>query len=353
MRKGGSFRGLDVLVATESVPSLGRMRRIVIVAFPEFQSLDVTGPFDVFGLATQHAPAPGREPAYVVELAALDTGALVSSSGLTVIATRSLRDPGRGIDTLLIAGGRGARAASNHIPLLDEICRLAPSVRRLGSVCTGAFVLAAAGQLDGRRVTTHWQFATELATLHPQIQVDADAIFVKDAPIYTSAGVTAGIDLALALVEEDLGRDVALAVARDLVVFARRPGGQSQFSAQLASQFAAENGIRTLQRWMIEHPDADLSVEPCAARVGMSPRNFARVFTREMGVTPAVWVEAMRVERAQMLLVDTDRGVEDIAAFCGFGSSETMRRAFLRRLRVSPNTYRQRFQIRSSEARLS
>ena len=175
---------------------------------------------------------------------------------------------------------------------------------------------------------------------------------MKDGPIYTSAGVTAGIDLALAMVEEDLGREVAFGVARDLVVFARRPGGQTQFSAQLVAQFASGDGIRELQRWMIEHPDADLAIGLCAARVGMSTRNFARVFTRELGVTPAVWVETMRVERAQALLVDTNHSVEEIAARCGFRSTETMRRAFLRRVRVSPRAYRERFQIRS-EKRLS
>jgi transcriptional regulator GlxA family with amidase domain len=325
------------------------VRRIVIAAFGDFQAVDATGPLDAFWLASEQAALQGIETSYAVELAALDAGAVTASCGLAMVATRSLRDADGGIDTLLVAGGRGAKAASANVALLEAIARLAPRVRRLGSVCTGAFVLAAAGQLDGRRATTHWQYAAELARRYPRVDVDADAIFVKDAPLYTSAGITAGIDLALALVEEDLGRGIALAVARDMVVFARRPGGQTQFSVQLAAQFANEDSIRTLQRWMIEHPDEDLAIEPCAARVGMSPRNFARVFTRELGVTPGVWVEAMRVERAQALLVETSCGVDEIALRCGFGSSETMRRAFLRRLRVAPSTYRRRFQIRSLE----
>jgi transcriptional regulator GlxA family with amidase domain len=325
------------------------------VAYPDFQTLDVAGPLDVFALASAHAgadAAPGsRAPAYAVDLAAHPPGAVRSSAGLTAIAARDLRGPVRGIDTVLVAGGRGAEAAAADAALVGALRRLAPRVRRVASVCTGAFLLAEAGLLDGRRATTHWQDAARLASRYPRVDVDADAIFVKDGPVYTSAGVTAGIDLALALVEEDVGRGVALAVARDLVVFARRPGGQTQFSAQLASQFAAEDGVRALQRWMIEHPEADLSLEACARRAGMSPRNLTRVFARELGVSPVAWVEAMRVERAQALLVDTDRGVDEIAARCGFGSSETMRRAFLRRVRVSPSAYRERFRIRGESAR--
>ena len=327
------------------------MRRVLIVVFPGFLMLDAAGPFDAFSLASRQVVAAGRAPAYAVELAALEPGPVVSSSGMVAVATRGLRGAMRDVDTLLIAGGTGARAASESGSLLAAIRRLRGRVRRLGSVCTGAFVLAAAGQLDGRRATTHWQYASELASRYPQIDVEADAIYVKDSPLYTSAGVTAGIDLALALIEEDLGRDIALAVARDLVVFARRPGGQTQFSVHLAAQFASESSLSALQKWMMEHPEEDLSVERCAARVGMSPRNFARVFVRELGVTPAAWVLAMRVERAQALLVDTRSGVDEIAARCGFGAAETMRRAFLRRLRASPTAYRQRFQLRSDEAR--
>jgi len=320
---------------------------VVIVAFPDFLSLDVAGPLDVFGFATRQLDASGRRaPAYAVEVAAQDEGPVRSSTGLLIYATRSLRDvePPK-VDTVIVAGGRGARPARSDDALLEALRRMALSARRTCSVCTGALVLAAAGLLDGKRATTHWSCARELASSNPRVQVEADAIFVKDGNIYTSAGVTAGIDLALALVEEDVGRDIALAVARDLVVFARRPGGQSQFSTQLSAQFSEVSEIRELQEWILDHPDADLSVEACAKRAHMSPRNFGRVFTREVGTTPADWIESVRVEKAQSLLVDTSRRVEEIAVQCGFGTSESLRRAFARRLRVSPSAYRQRFQL--------
>jgi transcriptional regulator GlxA family with amidase domain len=219
-------------------------------------------------------------------------------------------------------------------------------------VCTGAFLLAEAGLLDGRRATTHWASCRELARRYPRVQVDPDPIFVRDGNVHTSAGVTAGMDLALALVEEDHGREVALGVARWLVLFLKRPGGQSQFSAQLSAQLAAREPIQELQAWVIENVDADLSVEALARRAGMSPRNFARVFTRETGVTPACFVETARVEAARRRLEQEGaRGVEAIAAACGFGSAETMRRAFLRRVRVSPSDYRERFQVTADVGR--
>jgi transcriptional regulator GlxA family with amidase domain len=324
----------------------GPTRRVIIIAFPDFLSLDVAGPLDVFGFATRQLDASGRHaPAYEVEVAAQDEGPVRSSTGLLIHATRSLRDLEPAVDTVMVAGGRGAGPARSDDALLDALRRMALSARRTCSVCTGALVLAAAGLLDGKRATTHWSCARELASSNPRVQVEADSIFVRDGNIYTSAGVTAGIDLALALVEEDVGRDVALAVARDLVVFARRPGGQSQFSTQLSAQIADVSEIRELQQWILDHPDADLSIEACAKRMHMSPRNFARVFTREVGTTPADWIESVRVEKAQSLLVDTSRRVEEIAVQCGFGSSESLRRAFGRRLRVSPSAYRQRFQI--------
>jgi transcriptional regulator GlxA family with amidase domain len=264
------------------------------------------------------------------------------------VASRALRQIGKPVDTVLVAGGRGANDASRQAALLSQLRRIEKLARRFGSVCTGAMVLGAAGLLEERRATTHWGHAAELAERFPSVKVDPDAIYVKDGHLYTSAGVTAGIDLALALVEEDHGREVALAVARELVVFARRPGGQTQFSVQLAAQ-AEERKLRAGQRWMIAHPDADLSIEASAKRSGMSVRHFGRVFAREVGETPAAWVEAMRVERARALLEETDRSVEAVAADCGFGSPETMRRAFLRRVRVSPRAYRERFQSRAKE----
>jgi transcriptional regulator GlxA family with amidase domain len=210
-------------------------------------------------------------------------------------------------------------------------------------VCTGAFLLARAGLLDGRRVTTHWNACAALARHYPSLKVEPDPIFVRDGNVYTSAGVTAGIDLALALVEEDLGREVALAVARDLVLFIRRPGGQAQFSAGLAGQAATRPGVRELQAWIADHLDGDLSVPALAERAFMSPRNFARVFSREVGVTPAAYVESLRLERARTLLETSELQLDEIALRCGFGTVETLRRVFGRRLGVNPNAYRSRF----------
>jgi transcriptional regulator GlxA family with amidase domain len=220
---------------------------------------------------------------------------------------------------------------------------MAPRVRRLGSVCSGAFLLAEAGLLDGRRATTHWGWCKVLAERHPAVRVDPDPIFVRDGNVYTSAGVTAGMDLALALVEEDHGRALALQVARQLVLFLRRPGGQSQFSAQLAVQSADREPLRDLQAWIAEHPGLDLSVPSLARRVAMSPRNFARVFARELGTTPARFVERVRVEAARRRLEESAHGVDMVAAECGFGTAESMRRAFLRTLHVPPSAYRSRF----------
>jgi transcriptional regulator GlxA family with amidase domain len=210
-------------------------------------------------------------------------------------------------------------------------------------VCTGAFLLAEAGLLDGLRVTTHWSAAALLQQRYPQLRVDPDPIWIREGRIWTSAGVTSGMDLALALVEDDLGRDLALAIARRLVLFLKRPGGQSQFSAQLATQLADRTPLRDLQGWIAEHPGADLSVEALAHRVAMSPRHFARVFTQQVGRTPARFVEESRVEAARRRLEESDDAIEAVAERCGFGSPETMRRAFLRVLRVNPAAYRSRF----------
>jgi transcriptional regulator GlxA family with amidase domain len=210
-------------------------------------------------------------------------------------------------------------------------------------VCSGAFVLAEGGLLDGRRATTHWTVCDLLARRYPQITVEPDPIYVRDGNVITSAGVTAGMDLALALLEDDLGRDLALAVARRLVLFLRRPGSQSQFSAQLAGQMAERNPLRDAQQFIAEHPDADLSVAALSRHVGMSERNFARCFRDEVGMTPARYVEQTRIETARRLLEETDEGVEAIARRCGFGSAETMRRSFIRIVRTNPNDYRKRF----------
>jgi transcriptional regulator GlxA family with amidase domain len=319
-------------------------RRVAVVAFPDVQVLDVTGPLEVFARSARWLRDQGRATdAYAVEILAAARGPLRCSAGFEIVAGRSYAAVRGGIDTLLVAGGVGTAAATADRALLAWLRRMAPRVRRLGSVCTGTFVLAEAGLLDGRRVTTHWRSCARLAERFPAVKVDPDPIFVRDDDLYTSAGVTAGMDLALALVEEDHGREVALAVARELVLFLRRPGGQSQFSAQLAVQAADREPLRELQAWAGDHLDADLSVEALARRVAMSPRNFARVFTREVGRTPARFVEGLRVEAARRRLEESSHGVDAIAAQCGFGTSESMRRAFLRTLRVPPSDYRERF----------
>jgi transcriptional regulator GlxA family with amidase domain len=234
--------------------------------------------------------------------------------------------------------------------LLIGIARLARNARRITSVCSGAFLLAEVGLLDGKRATTHWSACDILARSYPAVDVDPDPIYLRDGNVWTSAGVTAGMDLALALVEDDLGRDTALAIARRLVLFLRRPGNQSQFSAQLAAQTADRDGLRQVQRWVADHPDADLAVSALAQRAGMSERHFARSFRDEIGVTPARYVEQVRVEAARRLLEETDEGVEAVARRCGFGTSETLRRSFLRLLQLSPAEYRRRFRTATTAA---
>jgi transcriptional regulator GlxA family with amidase domain len=324
-------------------------RRVVMAAFPDTQILDVAGPLEVFARAARLISDEGRRagpPAYAVELAARARGPLATSSGLALYAGRRFAEVRGGVDTLLVAGGRGVEAALREREIVDFVTRMAPRVRRLGSVCTGTFILAETGLLDGKRATTHWASCARLAAGYPRVAVDPDPIFVRAGRIYTSAGVTAGMDLALALVEEDHGPKVARAVARQLVLFLQRPGGQSQFSAQLALQADDAAPLGELIAWMSDHLRADLSVAELARRAAMSPRNFARVFTRATAATPARFVERLRVEAARRRLEESAVGVDVIAAECGFGSAETMRCAFLRALRVAPTAYRSRFSAR-------
>ena len=319
--------------------------RVVMLAFPDVQILDVTGPLEVFHIASQALERTRPErPRYETEIVAPAAGPVHTSGGIEIVAHRALRSVHGEIDTLMVAGGQGTRTIVTNDEVVGWLRRTAPRARRVASVCTGTLLLAEAGLLDGRRVTTHWGFAGELARRYPGTHVDPDPVYVRDGNIWSSAGVTAGMDLALALVEQDHGRDLALLVARWLVLFLRRPGGQSQFSAQLAQQVADREPIRDVQAWIQDHPADDLSVERLAERAAMSPRNFARVFTREVGLTPARFVERARVEAARHRLEESRSSVEEIASGCGFGSPETMRRAFLRNVRVSPADYRSRFQ---------
>lgn len=312
---------------------------VVLVVFPGLQSLDLAGPLEVFAKANDAAGATR----YRTTVAATRAGELRTNSGIGIVADRALADIEGPVDTLVVVGGSGTREAIEDAELLTEITRLASDARRVTSVCSGAFLLAATGELDGRRATTHWQWCDLLAETFPAVAVDPEPIFVRDGNVWTSAGVTAGMDLALALVEDDLGRDVALAIARDLVLFLRRPANQAQFSAHLGAQMAERDGIREAQRHVAEHPDGDCSVAALARLAHLSERHFARCFTTEVGTTPARYVERIRVETARRLLEDTADGVEAIARACGFGTGETMRRAFLRVLRTSPTEYRRRF----------
>jgi transcriptional regulator GlxA family with amidase domain len=322
-----------------------------MLAYPNAQILDVTGPLEVFAIATRLlGERESRDPGYRVELVAPEAGPVRMSSGLELVAPRGIGEVRGAVDTLFVAGGEGVRRAALEEATIDWIRRMDARARRTAAVCTGAFLLARAGLLDGRHATTHWRSCGALARLFPRVRVEPDRIYVRDGRIATSAGVTAGMDLALALLEDDLGGELARDVARHLVLFLRRPGGQSQFSVQLASPLANRPSLRELQSWIHEHPDADLGVEALARRMGMSPRNFARIFTRELFVTPARYVERARVEAARQWLEDSRASLDEVAAACGFGSAETLRRAFQRLLRVSPSAYRDTF-ARAEHAR--
>ncbi|QFZ73243.1 helix-turn-helix domain-containing protein [Streptomyces fagopyri] len=311
------------------------MRTVLVVLFDAVQSLDVTGPTEVFAGAETC-----RAGSYRVRTASLDGAPVRTSSGLTLVPDGTLAEA-PAPHTLLVPGGRGTRRPDPR--LTGWLREHGPRADRLVSVCTGALLLARAGLLDGRRATTHWAYCDRLARDHPAVRVDPDPIYVRDGRVSTSAGVTSGIDLSLALVEDDLGREAALTVARHLVVFLRRPGNQAQFSAQLAAQTARREPLREVQQWITERPGEDLRVEALAARARLSPRHFARAFQSETGVTPGRYVDRVRLEHARRLLEDTPDGVAEISRACGYGTPEAMRRAFLRALGAAPAEYRRRF----------
>ena len=313
-------------------------RRVEVLAYPGVQLLDVAGPLQVF--ATANDLAAGTLPSDPVVVSNEPQG-VTSSAGLT-LATQALSDPAAAADTLLVAGGYGVNTARTDRALVEWLRRKSAAARRTASVCSGAFLLAEAGLLDGRRVVTHWQRCAELARRHPAVRVEPDPIFIRDGAVWTSAGVTAGIDLALALVEDDLGRATALAVARQLVVFLKRPGGQSQYSTALALQ-ACDGAFEHLHAWVADHLADDLSTATLAQVAAMSERSFLRRYAKATGRTPARVVETLRVEAARRLLTETRTPLKRIAALCGFGSDETMRRAFARQIQTSPQAYRDGF----------
>jgi transcriptional regulator GlxA family with amidase domain len=323
------------------VPASQFPKTIVFLAAPGSQILDIAGPFQIFVRAGELfvREHPGQKPPYKVLLASTARRKpVLTNCGLVLTGTetfRSLRFP---VDTLLVAGGSGLEKAGRDEELLAWLRSAAQRVRRIGSICTGAFLLASAGLLDGKRVTTHWKWAGELASKCRRAKVDPDPIYIRDGNTYTSAGITAGMDLALAL-----GSPLALKVAREMVLYLRRPGGQSQFSAAMSLQASDRRQIEELRSWAFDHLDEDLTVEKLAAQAGMSPRHFARVFVQETAITPARFIERLRVEAARRRLEESRDKLEKIATDCGFGSLSSLRRSFLRVLHVPPADYRSRF----------
>lgn len=320
-------------------------RRVVFVVFDDIQSLDLVGPLEIFHTANRLTTGGSPNP-YELAVVSADGGAVRSHSGLGIACDGRLHDEvarPAGIDTLVVVGGFGVVAARRDAALVDDVRAVASRARRVTSVCTGAVLLAEAGLLDDRHATTHWASTDWFATQYPSIRVDPDPIFVRDGQVWTSAGVTAGMDLALALVADDLGGQVAHEIASWLVMFTRRPGGQSQFSASLRTLPAQCSDLADLQRWMVDHPGDDLTVDGLASRVGMSPRHFARRFRAECGVSPARYVEDLRLERARHLLATTDLTVDAIATSIGLSGEAVLHRLFRRRLDATPTTYRRHF----------
>ncbi len=316
------------------------IRRILVLAVDGALSVDIMGPVDVFHYAERQVPG-----SYKIEVVGPATDGHVTMSNGIRLAVDPLPEPPPRHDTLLVAGGEGSRKAVDDPVVVDWIARASLKARRTTSICTGAYLLAAAGLLDGHRATTHWAFCDGFRQRFPEVQLDPEPIFIRDGDLWTSAGVTAGIDLALALVEDDLGSEVALTVARMMVVFLKRPGGQAQFSGGLAAQQASRPALRDLQAWISNHLHEDLSVTALADRANLSERSFARAFKAEVGQTPAAYVETLRVERARTLLEDGAESLEAVTRDAGFSSPEVLRRAFHRRVGISPAAYRDRFRL--------
>ncbi|MBV9266628.1 MAG: DJ-1/PfpI family protein [Acidobacteriaceae bacterium] len=333
---------------TPTLPVLTRPLQIVILTTTDAQPLDVAGPYEVFALAERKLREMGQENAggYHVEVVTMGRSRYVTGRlGLSIVTKGSYKRITGDIDTLLIVGGMEPWDPRGKAPIVNWIQRNARTVRRLAGVCTGAFVLAEAGLLNGRRATTHWYFCQQLASRYPMVKVDPEPIFVADGNVYTCAGVTSGMDLALAFVEQDFGADVAVRIARAYVMFVRRPGGQSQFSTPMSFNASSQSVMNGLQIWILDHLAEKLPVDRLAAHAKMSPRHFARVFAREFQMTPGEYLDRVRVEAARKRLEESDEGVEQIAAALGFGGPSTMRRAFLRVLDITPADYRARFRL--------
>jgi transcriptional regulator GlxA family with amidase domain len=314
--------------------------RIAILAIPGVQMLDVAGPMDVFSEANNLL---GEPAAYRMDIVGMTKEPVTALNGTRFLPDLSISDSLDGFDTLLIAGSPGIRKYEDNPELIQWVVRESRHVRRIGSVCTGAFILGQAGLLDDKRATTHWNSTARLAEKFPKIRLEPNRIYVKDGSVYTTAGVSASMDLALALVEEDHGRSIALRVAKELILFLKRPGGQSQFSIHLDAQVAELGPIKDIHEWILGHLAEDLSVVNLAARLGMSARNFARLFKRQTDMTPGDYVEAARVEAARRMLEESDTPLKKVASLCGFADHSGLRRAFVRRVKVTPADYRHRF----------
>jgi transcriptional regulator GlxA family with amidase domain len=324
-------------------------RNVVIFAPSDVHALEIASVMDVFNEANEQA---GSTTLYSMTIVAERRETIRCSSGLRIMPDLSVDDAAPDADTLIVAGSYGIpRAPSDAV--IAWLQRRSVSARRYGAVCTGAFLVGAAGLMEGRTVTTHWYYADELRTRFPSARVESDSIFVRDGPLFTSAGVSACIDLALALIEEDHGRDLALSVARHMVMYLKRPGGQSQYSVPLAAQARTGSPIARVQAWILDHPEEELSLSALAGRAAMSPRNFSRVFRNETGLSPAAYVEQVRVDKARRLLEETSLPLDQVAKRSGLGTAASARRTFLRRLGISLRQYRDRFELggnsRSSE----
>ncbi len=325
---------------------------VQVLLYPGVQPLDVVGPHEVLVGANRYRAADGtdRPAPYEIELVGSTTDPVVGESGLAIAPSTTLATCTEHPHTLVVPGGDGVDAMCDDPAIRDWVAGRAANAQRVVSVCSGALLLAAAGVLGGRRVTTHWRRVETLRRRHPDVEVEAEPIYVCDGNVWTSAGVTAGIDLALALVERDVGPEAAQTIARHLVLFLRRPGGQSQFAAPVWTEATDHDGIRRAQSMIHEDPAADLSVRHLAARAGMSERHFTRTFAADVGCPPGRYVERVRVDAARRFLEHGDEGMAAISSRCGFGSAETFRRAFLRQIGVTPGAYRQRFTLTERNA---
>lgn len=319
-------------------------RSIAIVAYPGVEIIDIVGPMEVFAFANITLKGEGltNEPVYRIDVLSGNEEPITTLSGLQIVPTTFYGKVKDSLDTLIVPGGN-AQEASEDDALIEWLCSRSKKVRRLVSVCTGAFILAKAGLLNGRRATTHWNWSDQFIQKYPSVQLEPDRIFVCDGPVWSSGGITSGIDLALAMLEEDWGYELALHIARYLVVFLKRPGGQSQYSAYLKTDVANRRDFRDLKSWIIDNPDTDLKVESLAERMNMSPRNFARTFLLETGITPAKFVEMVRTDLARHYLESTKMQVGQVAQKTGFKDQETMRRTFVRHVGINPVEYRNRF----------